>query len=562
MKSDQMQIEPAARGVATSPADSPFHEGERRMQRRFGVESIEAWGRKVIRAHMPEQHRLFFTEQPFLIAAARDAEGRPWATVLDAMDRFVTSPDPQHLRLASRPRPGDPLAGAFEAGADLGLLGIELKTRRRNRVNGRIAATGDGGFTFRVDQSFGNCPQYIRERAWRRAAASPASEARWGDRLTARQSAWIAAADTLFIASGHRGAGERRSYGMDASHRGGESGFVEVLDETRIRFPDYAGNRYYNTLGNILLDPRVGLLFVDFETGSLLHLTGRASVGWEPDALARFPGAMSLVTLQIEAVVERRAATWLRWQKAADSVRSLRLVEKSEESADVVSLHFEARDGGGLPLFEPGQHLQLELEIPPMPAPVRRSYSLSAAPDGRRYRISVKREAAGLASRFLHDRLPVGAVVQSRRPAGDFTAAGHGEPGVLISAGIGVTPMVSMLAAAVERRRPLWFIHGARDGAHHPFAAEIRALVAKHGNAGLHIAYSRPRDVDVAGRDYDSQGRVDADLVMRLVGDRTARFYLCGPAGFMAQLQDGLERLGVPGERIHAETFGPSSQPG
>jgi len=235
--------------------DAPFHAGERQVQERLGVGEIEDWARKVVRSYLPAQHRDFHTSLPFLVLAARDRRGRPWATLLDGDDGFVRAPNDRHLTIDALPRPGDALEGAFDAGADIGILGIELATRRRNRVNGRVTEVAPHRFTFGVDQTFGNCPQYIRERAWHRVDEVPTSSAKRGSALTAAQRDWIAAADTFFIATGYRGPGDSPTFGMDASHRGGERGFVRVLDETRLQFPDYAGNNHFNTIGNLVLDP-------------------------------------------------------------------------------------------------------------------------------------------------------------------------------------------------------------------------------------------------------------------------------------------------------------------
>ena len=330
-------------------ARSPFHAGERQAQQRLGVRDIEDWARKVVRPYLPEQHRDFHTALPFLVAAARDGEGRPWATLLAGAEGFVTSPDPRTLVIDARPVPGDALEGRLTAGADLGILGIEPATRRRNRVNGRIAKDDDGAVALAVDQTFGNCPQYVRERAWRRVEGAPSGTPARGKRLTAAQRERIAAADTFFVASGHRGAGEDPAFGMDASHRGGDPGFVRELDDRHLVFPDYAGNNHCNTIGNLLVDPRAGLLFVDFAAGGLLQMTGRTRIDWDSAAVAGFPGARRLVHFEIEETVELPAALPLRWDASAESVRSLRLVEKTAESAEVTSFVFEARDGGPLP---------------------------------------------------------------------------------------------------------------------------------------------------------------------------------------------------------------------
>ncbi len=542
------------------PDSSPFHVGEQQVQERLGVRAIENWARKVVRDHLPEQHQAFHTSLPFLVAAARDRRGRPWATLLVGRDGFVTSPDLRTLVIDARPPAGDALDGALAAGADVGLLGIELATRRRNRLNGRIAADGNGALVCAVDQSFGNCPQYIRERAWRRADGERAGAPRRGRRLTPEQSAWIAGADTFFIASGYRGEGESAAFGMDASHRGGDPGVVAVVGGAELCFPDFAGNDHFNTLGNLVLDPRAGLLFVDFASGSLLQLTGRARIDWDSDAVARVAGARRLVHFEIEEVVELPRAVPLRWSIEAGSLRSLRLVEKIRESADVSSFWLEARDGGALPPFEAGQHLPVELDVPGVAEKVRRSWSLSGNPAGSRYRITVKREPEGLASRHLHDRLEPGALLAAGLPAGDFTLQCRRCPVALVSAGVGLTPLVSMLhaVAAEAGEGPVWFVHGARDGRHHSLSQEVRRLAATRPGIRVHTRYSRPLADDTG---HDDVGRVDGALLERLVAASEAHYYLCGPPSFLADLVDDLERRGVPAGHIHCESFGPRGVP-
>ena len=541
--------------------DSPFHAGEQSVQERMGVREIEGWARKVVRPYMPEQHRKFHTSLPFLVAGAMDEQGRPWATLLTGPEGFITSPDPCSLIMDHVALDGDPLERALSSGAYLGLLGIELATRRRNRINGRVREDGAGRLKFDVDQAFGNCPQYIREREWIRLKGAPVGTRESFDKLTSDQRDWITAADTFFIASGHVGSGESPAYGMDVSHRGGEPGFVQVVNDWQIRFPDFAGNNHFNTLGNIVLNPKVGFLFVDFPTGSLLQLTGQASVDWGSDAVAKIPGARRIVTFDIDKVVERRHAVPLRWEESADFVRSLRLIEKTPESAEITSFLFEARDGAALPMFEAGQYLPIELEVPGVDGPVSRTYSLSGPPSTARYRISVKREPLGSASRHLHDSVDVGTIIDARHPSGEDLLLPCVQCSVaLISAGVGITPMMSLLhaLAAEGGERPVWFVHGARDGDHHIMANETRELAARRKNVHLHFAYSRPGGKDKMGRDYDTQGRVTGQLVTDLVTVSDAHYLLCGPTAFMAAIQGALERHGVPAERIHTESFGPN----
>ncbi|MFQ5515889.1 MAG: pyridoxamine 5'-phosphate oxidase family protein, partial [Myxococcota bacterium] len=216
---------------------SPFHEGEQRVQTRLGVrEAIEPWARRVVRSQLPEEHRAFYAELPFLVVAARDAVGRPWVTLLAEGPGFVSSPDAGTLRIATSPSQDDALAGALRPGKDVGLLGIELASRRRNRANGRVTHTTDGGVGVAMDQTFGNCPQYITERTWRRASGPlPSSRARRRGALSTPQRRRIERADTFFIATGYRPEGQEGDvFGMDASHRGGAPGFVGVPDERHL----------------------------------------------------------------------------------------------------------------------------------------------------------------------------------------------------------------------------------------------------------------------------------------------------------------------------------------
>ncbi len=539
---------------------SPFHDGEHAVQERLGVRHIEDWARKVVHDHLPEQHRVFHTAQPFLVVSARDDQNRPWVTLLDGPDGFVTSPDPKQLVIGATPSSGDALSEAFNAGRDVGILGIELATRRRNRVNGRVISNGSNSIVVGVEQAFGNCPQYIREREWRRVDRTPPTKSKRANLLTSAQREWIENSDTFFIASGFRGEGESPTFGMDASHRGGERGFVRVLDDQRLQFPDYAGNNHYNTIGNLVVDPRTGFLFINFETGSLLQLTGTASIDWDSDAVSEHPGARRLVCLDIEEIVEVRSAVKLRWDADAESVRSLRLVEKMPESEDVTSFIFEARDGGPLTAFEPGQHLPIEISLPGTKEPTRRTYSLSSSPNDDQYRITVKREPKGLVSGYLHGGIKPGAIIDSRRPAGDFMMTCNICPLVLVSAGVGVTPMVSILHTVAKEKssRPIWFIHGARDGNHHPLADEVRNIAADVSNITVHVAYSQPAVTDKQGIHYDSEGRVSGALLADLVQNVDAHYFLCGPTQFMAEIQNSLEQQDIPADQIHFETFGPA----
>ena len=537
-----------------TPGGSPFHAGEEAIQARLGVkESMATWGRKVVRPWMPDQHREFYRQLPFIVAAARDADGRPWVTLLAGKPGFVQSGNPRMLEMELAPMPGNPLQGALTAGVELGLLGIELDTRRRNRVNGRIVDNSDGVLHFRVRQSFGNCPQYITEREWHwqehPTAAVDVSRHR---ALTPSMQESIRTADTFFIGSGREGSALEESTGMDASHRGGEAGFVEVDGATRLVFPDYAGNNHFNTIGNLLLDSRVALLFVDFDTGSMLHISGRADIDFESDAIARHAGAQRLVSVEIDDIVLLENALPLRFTRPGPCERTLLLVEKRRESEDVTSFYLAARDGGDLPPFVAGQHLPVTLNVDGNA--MTRTYSLSNGPDQGVYRISVKREPRGIVSRALHDNIHVGQEILSSAPAGDFVLNDSDRPVVLISAGVGITPMMAMLHQLARQRsmRSVTFLHGARSGRHHPFRKEIQDMTRTHDNISVVTAYSQP---DYADEHFEYEGRIDEALIRSSVQDLNADFYLCGPGPFLVTMTDVLGILGVSDEDVHVESF-------
>ncbi|MEO1494297.1 MAG: pyridoxamine 5'-phosphate oxidase family protein [Pseudomonadota bacterium] len=294
-------------------ATQVFHEGELEAQRKTGVGDMTAFATAIIRDYMPDQHREFFSAQPFLVFSSADADGRIWTTLLEGPDGFVGSPDNRTLTLATEIDRQDPLASAFAAGTDVGMVGIELATRRRNRLSGAIRPGGDG-FVLDLNMSFGNCPQYINERSWWREAQTETPAAKLSGRLSEDQIALIKGADTLFIGSGQYGDDGQPANGFDASHRGGDAGFVQIVDGNHIRIPDYAGNNAFNTIGNLLRNPQVGLVFVDFETGGLLHLNGTATIDWDAKG-AVDPAARRTIDIEIKHVVERPGALSLRWKR-------------------------------------------------------------------------------------------------------------------------------------------------------------------------------------------------------------------------------------------------------
>lgn len=297
--------------------DYPFHAGELAIQERAGaLGQASTLGRRGIRDYMTEQHREFFAQLPFVLVGSVDRSGQPWASVLAGRPGFMHSPDLHTLRIDSRPLPEDLLDANLRLGARLGLLGIELPTRRRNRLNGEVTALDPAGFSVSVIQSFGNCPRYIQGRVAVFVDDPRRPQVDEHERLSEADRALIEAADTLFIASNAAppaDAPESPSAGADVSHRGGRPGFVRVEDADTLVFPDFNGNSLYQTLGNLHLDPRAGLLFIDFSSGDLLQLSCTTSLVWDGPELKAFAGAERLLRLRVERVRRLVKALPLRW---------------------------------------------------------------------------------------------------------------------------------------------------------------------------------------------------------------------------------------------------------
>ena len=569
---------------------SPFHAGELALQDRVGVrERMDRFARKVVRDFMPEQHRELYEKLPFVVLGFVDDEGSPWASFWSGAAGVVHTPDARSLRLRGRPVAGDPLGHALRVGRAVGLLGLEPATRRRNRLTTHVAAVDDASVVLAVDQAFGNCPQYIQTRVFRYArdpeAAFEAPAPQAFTKLDERARKLISESDTFFVASAASAGDGDRIHGADASHRGGKKGFVRIDEDGTLVVPDFIGNFHFNTLGNFLAYPRAGLTFVDFETGEVLMLTGAVEIDNDGPEVAAFAGAERLWRFRPSHGVRLLDATALRFsfgewspnteltstwttalavlesERKREQWRPYRVLRVVDESKLIRSFHLEPADGLGMVRHEAGQHLVLRVKPPEANAPAIRAYTLSSAPSDPYYRISVKRD--GTVSSFLHDQVRAGDVIEALAPRGLFVFdASERRPAVLLSGGVGITPMMAMLRHAViegkrtRRTRPTTFIHAAVDAATRPFLAEARRLEELAGDAVRVVScLTRPAPNDA----YDYEGRIDADVLRELLALDDYDFFVCGPASFMQAMYDVLRSLGVRDARILSEAFGPSA---
>jgi predicted pyridoxine 5'-phosphate oxidase superfamily flavin-nucleotide-binding protein len=362
--------------------------------------------------------------------------------MLAAEPGFVSSPDERTLHINGGMLAGDPLEGQLHVGDHVGGLGLEPTTRRRNRVNGEIVAADEGGLRIAVTQSFGNCPQYIQHRQHSAApddghkVQSARRGADGGRPRTDRARRYLLHRHRQHERGGGRGRG------VDVSHRGGRPGFVRIDDERTLTSPEFVGNFFFNTLGNVNEYPRAGLLFIDFERGDMLHIAVDAEIIWDGPQLQAFAGAERLLRFHVREVVRNVAALPFRWTDAQPAMQvartgswARRTARKRRRAVAKLARIQRGESGAGkqrralvLPRTgrRPGRggargrtiSLAARAGVGRGGGAAGRSYTISDAANGRSYRISVKR--AGVVSSWLHDHLAPGGQIELMGPAGDF----------------------------------------------------------------------------------------------------------------------------------------------
>ncbi|MEY9214951.1 pyridoxamine 5'-phosphate oxidase family protein [Thermobifida halotolerans] len=275
-----------------------YHRGERAVQERAGLTARADHSARAVARTIPEVAARFLTDRPMLVVGAADGRGRVWCSALTGPPGFLRVPDERTLEVAAVPRADDPLAETLTGGeTKVGTVAVDPATRRRMRLNG-TARPVDGGLRITADQVYANCPKYIQRRTPEAPACGSAGEPRRSTGLDTRQRALLARADTFYVATSDD-AGN-----ADASHRGGDPGFLRPLAPDRLVWPDYVGNAMLMTLGNLAVNPGAGLLVPDWETGDLLHLTGTARLLWDVEV----PQTRRAVEFTVAEVVETPGA--------------------------------------------------------------------------------------------------------------------------------------------------------------------------------------------------------------------------------------------------------------
>lgn len=573
--------------------ESPFHKGELAIQTHTGKrEAIAPYALRAITTHIPDQHREFYNQLPFFVIGSVDNEGWPWASIVSNKPGFLQSPDPSRLDLNTKPLKGDPLNDSIETGKPLGLLGIDITSRRRNRLNATVSHTANDSFSVKVDQAFGNCPQYIQLRS--------VDFIRSPDQQDHQISAFthfdddaiemISSTDTFFVSSFLPLKDDTTREGVDVSHRGGKPGFLKIEGNT-ITVPDYPGNYLFNTLGNFLLNPKAGLIFPDFETGDLLMLTGTVEIFWEDsEEIKNYKGAERAWRFTLSHGLRLSDALAFRsklkeyspntlitgnWKTASEFLSSKQkqnqwldyeITHIEDESTVIRSFYLKPIGMETIQPFSAGQFLTLRVSPNNTDEKVIRTYTVSSTPDDDFYRISVKREPDGLVSKHLHDTLSVGNRIQAKHPSGNFFIDPAEErPAVLLAGGVGITPMISMAKTIANHGilkrhlRPLRIFHSAQTTAQRAFSDNFRKIEKEsEGNIRYYSLIDKPAQDEKSGKDYNGAGYITIDILRQALPLDDYDFYLCGPAPFMQSLYDTLITLGVDDEHIYAESFGPA----
>ncbi len=542
-----------------------YHEGELEVQAKVGVSREAEMLAGAMLQSIPAEIAHFIDQQTMAVVGSLDDDGRVWASVLFGESGFIKTVDEQRLsfqRSACHSAAGDPLWRNLTANPQLGMLLIELTSRRRLRVNGRFFVDDDGDCQIEAHRLYANCPKYIQRRRMTitEIADTDAAEPwREGRDLSANQQALISQADTFFVASAHP------EQGVDASHRGGHAGFVQVLSPQRLRIPDFMGNNMFNTLGNFVSYPSAGLVFIDFEHGRLLQLSGRPKVLLnEVDERGETGGTSRFWEFEIETWRESRLPIKLEWRfldyspylpevhqglDANDETSlSLRVEWAWMETQTVRCLQLVPSDGRELPPFQAGAHLPVKVRDK-LGNWVERHYSLISNPADRfRYRIGVRVEPDGRGgSLYLHNSLQIGVELEAKRPRNHFPLLDDADHLILLAGGIGITPLISMLYALNAQGRSFELHYSAKHVSDLAFRREIELLAAERARFYASAESGEPR-LDL--RRILSQNSPNAHV------------YACGPRRLILAVRELARQKGWSEDQIHFESFGIAPQSG
>jgi ferredoxin-NADP reductase len=557
------------------PPTMALHVGERMLQLRSPAvahldNGLEAWHELI-----PRQ---FASSKLFAITWLDEAgisQGEAWCGDVTA----AVAPDAASLRIQSCCLADIARKYSLSKGQLISVIGLSEAQRRQGRITATIAEFVDDGLRLDMIQGFGTDLPYVHRRIFQESSRISGNADYRTIAMASEQARLIIAnADTLLIAS-RPDDGALSSFGLDVSHRAILPGMLMQDGHDRVAWAELAGSRFFSTLGNIMVDPRLTVLVLSQKYPQLLKLHGTGEILWRSkEAMEKF-GHETAIRVQVErlSIADNNWRSGSRLVNYAPELLSYRNVEdftgeeeipvrvsqKIAETDDATSLYLERTDGLPLLPYHAGQHVYLTAKTE-----LVRPYTLSSYSQfPKSYQITVKRSLSdsdpGAMSALLHDRIGPGDALQISRPTGKFVLpASLKEPLVFLSAGIGLTPMVAMAEELALRgpEHPIWFIHGNRRLKMVALSAQMQALRSMLPRSNWKIRLSDPSTSDRLGQDYHSHGHLDIEYLKATLPFDRYIFYVCGPDRFVDELSGGLVDLGLQRDQIMVEAFGPSSQ--
>jgi len=535
---------------------SVFHQGELQVQALANEADIAKRNATVVSQHIIKGALPFVAQQYMAVISSTDKNQNIWTSVLFGQPGFISAPNDQQILINPQQiikQTTDPLWRNIASNSQVGLLIIELSTRRRLRVNGNISLLDNGQYQVSVAQAYPNCPKYIQRRQpslTEKVIAYQTPAPQLGEILTNEQQDLISNSDSFFVGSGVA------KHHNDASYRGGAPGFVSLVNNRQLLIPDYKGNSMFNTLGNIQSNPNAGLVFIDFESNKLLQLTGTAEILWDQDDTNNVTGGTKRYWhFNVKHWQETSLPQGLNWTffdysphnpkaKSTDEL-SLTVADIQQLTDKIKLFRLTSKDGEILPAFEAGSHLPIEVQLPDKSKAIRHYSITSSSHDNRYYEIAVQQEKhGGGGSNYLHEQLSLGHILKAQYPVNEFLLNSSGKHHILIAGGIGVTPILAMLRQLSESNESYELHYSVKNHHDLAFKAEIERLAGKR--AHFYLSQSN------GGNKLDIASLINTN-------NRNSHVYMCGPIRMINAVKETADRNDWPISHIHYESFGSTS---
>lgn len=531
---------------------SPFHEGELSVQTKLDVSDTARSNGVVITNRIPGAALNFISQQSMVILGSTDINTRIWSSVIfgptgfiEALDPFIVKIDFSETSISIT----DPFWSNIQSNTQLGMIVIELGSRRRLRINGQIEKISENIYHINIDQAYPNCPQYIQRRHILHAKKETIENNTpdiCGCNLNKNQNDIISNADTFFVSSAHP------DHGNDVSHRGGKPGFVKIISANQLRIPDYPGNSMFNTLGNFEINPNAGLVFIDFTNKKILQLTGKAKVLWFIENTdTETAGTLRYWKFDIESWRESKISFDIEWEyldasphnpEISNEQEKLQLtVDEIIQQSDKVK-SFILKSDITLPEFEAGSHLEITLDNNNS---LIKHYSILSNPnDLSHYEIAVLEQTESHGGSYtMHRDIKQGDILNCSAPRNEFPVYKKAEHSILIAGGIGLTPILSMIEDLASRQRSYEVHYTARTESDLIYIDRIKSIA---GDKATFYTSS------------ENNARLNLDTLLNKP-EQSTHVYVCGPVRLINAVREISENYKWNDMNIHFESFGVSS---